>query len=361
MTPVDTIRTPDELREAWTELRDREPEIRIRNAARELGVSEAELLATRCGEGVRRLTCDVARTLPRLEALGPLMALTRNDLFVHEKTGVYRNVEVGHHASQVVDEDIDLRIFQGRWRHAFAVSTESRRGIRRSLQFFDAHGEAVHKVFLTEDSELEVYEALVDDLLAENQSPEVSVEAPPEPTSPGPDQEVDVDALEEGWRAMEDTHDFFHLLRKVEVTRTQALRLVPDELARRADNSGLRTVLETASRDGIDLMVFVQSPGTFQIHHGPVERIVDTPPWLNVLDPGFNLHVRERGIAATWVVTKPTETGWVTSVELYDAADTLCALVFGCRQEGEPENPDWRDLARELPRPGGQTAGPEGA
>jgi len=352
MSPVVTTRTPDELREAWNEIRDREPKIRIRNAARELGVSEAELLATRCGDGVRRLICDVARTLPRLEGLGPLMALTRNDLFVHEKTGLYRNVEVGHHASQVVDEDIDLRIFQGRWHHAFAVSTESRGGVRRSLQFFDTHGEAVHKIFLTDESDLEAYEALVEDLLHDDPSRELTVEPPPEPTRPGPDSEVDLASLEEGWRTMQDTHDFFHLLRKAEVTRTQALRLVPEELARPAANSGLRTVLEAAARDGIDLMVFVQSPGTFQIHHGPVVCIVDTPPWLNVLDQGFNLHVRERGIAATWVVTKPTETGWVTSLELYDAADTLCALIFGCRQEGEPENPAWRTLARGLARPG---------
>ena len=38
-----------DLKQAWKNLRGENPKIRIRNAAEELGVSEAELLATDCG------------------------------------------------------------------------------------------------------------------------------------------------------------------------------------------------------------------------------------------------------------------------------------------------------------------------
>ncbi|MFW6201653.1 MAG: hemin-degrading factor [Gemmatimonadota bacterium] len=345
-------RSPEALRSAWADLLDREPGTRTRSAAAELGVSEAELVATRCGDGVRRIDADVGRVLPRIEALGTVMALTRNDPFVHEKTGVYRNVTVYDHVASVVDERIDLRIFPAHWRHGFAVETEGRRGRRRSLQFFDAAGVAVHKIFLTDESDVEAFEALVEELLVDDQSPRQAVSPPRPSPEPRPDAEVDVPALEADWREMRNTHDFFGLLRRHEVTRTQALGLVSDELARSADSGGLRQILEQASERRIDLMVFVRSPGTYQIHHGPVDRIVDTPPWLNVLDPDFTLHVREDGIAAAWVVRKPTETGWVTSVEFYDADDTVCALLFGCREEGEPENPAWRGLAEEL-EPGG--------
>ncbi|MFW6199251.1 MAG: hemin-degrading factor, partial [Gemmatimonadota bacterium] len=322
------------------------------------------------GATSRRIEADVERILPGLVALGPLMALTRNDLFVHEKTGVYGEVYVNPHVSSVVGEEIDLRIFPARWKHGFAVETEGRGSRRRSFQFFDAEGVAVHKIFLTEESDVEAYEALVDELLHPDQSPALEVDDEDEseighPEADGDDgaerdegathqekvattREVDVAALEADWRAMKDTHDFHGLLREHGVARTRALRLVSDELARPASNDGVRRILETASREGIEIMVFVQSPGTIQIHHGPVSRIVDTPPWLNVLDGDFDLHVLEEGIAATWVVRKPVETGWVTSVEVYDAADTLCALFFGYRKEGQPEDPAWRDLAEGL-------------
>lgn len=342
MTPTRT--DTHALRAAWDELQAAEPTLRIRNAADRLGVSEAELLATGVGRTVRRISADVPTFLPRIEALGEVLALTRNDVFVHEKDGVYRNVSVGRHAAQVVDPEIDLRIFPAYWRHGFAVAQDGRGGVRRSLQFFDAHGTAVHKIHLREGSDVAAFEALVADLLLDEQSERVEVEPRAEPAVDRPDEEVDGGALEQEWLAMADTHDFFHLLRRHEVGRVQALRLVSDELARPTDGAALRRVLEGASAQAVPLMIFVRSPGTFQIHHGPVTRIVDTQGWLNVLDPRFNLHVREGEIAESWIVRKPTETGWVTSLELYDGAGELLALVFGEREEGEPENPAWRGL-----------------
>lgn len=339
------------LRDRWAKLREGRADLRIRDAARELGVSEAELLATRTGDGVRRIHADVARLLPRLEAVGRCMALTRNDLFVHEKVGVYRNVYVDPHVASVVDADIDLRIFPSRWRHGFAVEDDAGGGRRRSLQFFDAHGVAVHKVFLKDDADVDVYESIVAELLHEDQAWEQDVAEPEPPTEPRPDGSVDAAALESDWRAMGSTHDFHALLRRHEVARTQALRLVPGELARPATNRGLREVLERASATTLPLMVFVNSPGTIQIHHGPIARLEDTTGWLNILDPGFQLHARQGEIGSTWVVRKPTERGWVTSVELYDAEGGLAALLFGVREEGEPENPAWRALAEGLAEP----------
>lgn len=335
---------PDTLRAAWADLLDEEPKLRIRNAAARLGVSEAELLATGVGRNVRRISADVAVLLPRIEELGEVMALTRNDLFVHEKTGVYRNVGIGRHACQVVGHDIDLRIFPASWVFGFAVETEGRRGLQRSLQFFDGRGVAVHKIFLRDESDLAAYETLVNDLLLDDPSNRVALVEPRAPTPERPDEQIAVDDLVAGWKAMVDTHDFFQLLRKHEVGRVQALRLVPDELARRVDDGALRRVLEGAAEGGVSIMVFVRNAGTFQIHHGPVHRIVDTDEWLNVLDPTFNLHVRESGIRGSWIVRKPTESGWVTSLELYDADDQLLALLFGERKEGELENPEWREL-----------------
>ncbi|HSM04368.1 MAG TPA: ChuX/HutX family heme-like substrate-binding protein [Longimicrobiales bacterium] len=347
MTSYDS---PAALRDAWDALRAEEPRLRIRTAATRLGVSEAELLATGLGDGVRRITADVATLLPRMEALGEVMALTRNDVFVHEKTGVYENVSLGRHACGVVGHDIDLRIFPAFWTHGFATRTAGRAGELHCLQFFDAHGVAVHKIYAREGTDMAAWDALVSDLLLDEGADDPGVDLGIQP--PGvlpvdrPDADIDRSALEAGWRGMADTHDFFHLLRKLEVGRLQALRVVDDELARPAVRSdALGRVLRGASEGGVPLMVFVRSPGTFQIHHGPVDRIVATDGgWLNVLDPGFNLHVREGEIAASWIVRKPTETGWVTSLELYDADGDLLALLFGERAEGAPENPAWQEL-----------------
>ena len=52
-------------------------------------------------------------------------------------------------------------------------------------------------------------------------------------------------------------------------------------------------MLEGAAAAELPVMIFVGNPGCVQIHSGPVRRIEVMGPWLNVLDPRFNLHLRE--------------------------------------------------------------------
>jgi putative hemin transport protein len=81
---------------------------------------------------------------------------------------------------------------------------------------------------------------------------------------------------------------------------------------------------------------------------GPVRRVQVMRPWLNVLDPGFNLHLREDHIASAWVVRKPTSDGLVTSLELFDARGETIAMFFGERKPGRPELCAWRTLVEGL-------------
>jgi putative hemin transport protein len=71
-------------------------------------------------------------------------------------------------------------------------------------------------------------------------------------------------------------------------------------------------------------------------------------PWLNVLDPGFNLHLREDHIAQAWLVRKPTVDGLVCSLELFDAQGRNIAMMFGERKPGQAERCDWRTLLESL-------------
>src|SRR5690606_37832459 len=130
--------SPDEIRRA----RSDNPKVRERDLAAQLGISEAELVAAHCGEGVLRIEPRVKELLNGLEAVGEVMALTRNESAVHEKIGVYENISVGGHNATVLGENIDLRIFPKIWAHGFAVEKRDGDEIRRSLRFFDNAGEA---------------------------------------------------------------------------------------------------------------------------------------------------------------------------------------------------------------------------
>ncbi|HEY4059095.1 MAG TPA: ChuX/HutX family heme-like substrate-binding protein [Kofleriaceae bacterium] len=341
----------------WDDLKKQTPHLRIRDAADQLGVSEAELLATGLGTTVTRLDRDAAGLLHALPTVGRCMALTRNSSCVNEVKGTYDGVELGPHAGQVVGDGIDLRVFVGTWQHIFAVNEAdpTKEGARRrSIHVFDNAGTAIHKVYLQhEGGNVDAWDALVAKHTAD--LPLVIESAPPAPTEL-PDDAVDVTGLHEAWDAMQDTHEFFLLLRKFKVTRTQALRLAGPTRARQVATTSMRELLEAAALSHDKIMIFVGNRGCIQIFSGAVANIKIMGPWLNVLDPGFNLHLRADHIVTSWVVSKPTKSGTVTSLELFDAAGETIALVFRKRDDRElAEDPAWSALLAKL-SPLGATA-----
>src|SRR5690606_22031960 len=120
---------------------------------------EAELVATGCLEGKAiRLDVEMATLIKRMPDLGEVMALTRNDSVVHEKVGRYDKIDINPHVGIVLNEEIDLRLFPKHWHHFFAVSEPVQDGVRRSIQCFDAAGDAVHKVYLRPESSVDAFE-----------------------------------------------------------------------------------------------------------------------------------------------------------------------------------------------------------
>lgn len=326
---------------------------RHRDIAEQLQISEGELIASHVGASLSdptvilhatRLQSDWPRLLASLEPLGEVMALTRNASCVHEKTGTYRNVSHHKQMGLVLGEAIDLRVFYQHWAHGFGVVEETSRGPQRSLQFFDAAGTAIHKIFLTPTSHVPVYANLVAQFSDGDQAPGIT----PHPVTPRkveqPDADIDVAGFRRGWDALRDTHDFFGLLQRFGVTRTQALRLAEAKFVQQVEADDCQSLLQAAATDGVSLMVFVGNPGLIQIHCGPIKKVAAMGPWVNVLDPGFNLHLREDHIASAWLVKKPTVDGLVTSLEVFDAHGETMAMFFGDRKQGKREPCDWRAL-----------------
>ncbi|ONG42348.1 hypothetical protein BKE38_29735 [Pseudoroseomonas deserti] len=165
---------------------------------------------------------------------------------------------------------------------------------------------------------------------------------------PGAEAAVDAAALRAEWLQLQDTHDFFGLLRRHGASRRQAFRLAGPDLAQRLPIGAAAEALRQAAALALPVMLFVGNRHAIQIHTGPVSRLVDAHGWFNVLDPDFNLHLKEAGVAEIWRVVKPTADGAVTSIELLDARGEAVAMLFGARKPGQPELPAWRALAEGL-------------
>lgn len=302
--------------------------IRERDLADKLGVTEAQLVAAQVGFGATRIVADMDRLIPAIFRLGEVMALTRNDSCVIEKVGVYDKYTGGQHASMIVSDDIDMRMFPRHWVYGFAVEKETDKGVRRSIQVFDAAGDAVHKVHLRDASDLTAWDALVDDLRLDDQSDMLKVDrrSPVEPAKGDPAR---ADELRTQWEKLTDTHQFLQLTRKMGMNRLGAYRIAGAPFARPLATDAVSALLYKAAGTDLPIMVFVGNAGCIEIHTGPINRVVEMGPWINVLDPGFDLHLRMDHIAEVWAVTKNTRRGPAISVEAFDSQGGLITQVFG--------------------------------
>lgn len=341
------LTTNPDLAARWSRLRGEKPALRIRDAAASLGVSEAELVALGAGRTATPLDGDWRAILNEMPGVGRVMCLTRNEDCVHERHGRFEDVQVTGPHGLVLGPDIDLRLFLGQWKLGFAVREPQKRGERLSLQFFDASGDAVHKIYATDETDRAAFEALIGRHTAARPPALALTERPAHPLD-RPDTEIDVAGLRTAWRGMGDTHAFFGMLGKFKVGRVQALRLVGPEFARELPRRSLRGALEAAAEDKTPIMIFVGSRGCIQIHTGRIARLLDTHGWLNILDPDFNLHLREPAVARIFSVRKPTDDGVVTSIEAFDSCGRNILLMFGERKPGKPELEPWRAIVARL-------------
>lgn len=347
------------LAERWAALRADNPGLRIRQAANELNVSELELLLCREPEAAQPLKPEFAALLEAMDTAGEVMILARNESVVHEVTGTFKEFRASSSGAMgLAVGQIDVRIFFRNWVYGFRVREQVRSGQRESLQFFDAHGQAVQKIYRTENTKADGWQQLLDRFL--NDTPTTPAIEPPRPALARADQaSVDADALRRDWLELKDTHHFNALLKRHATDRLTALELIGRDHALRLDSpdaddggesgySVLERLLRQVSASQCPIMVFVGNPGIVQIFTGAVTKIVPTGPWVNILDPGFNLHANVRSISQWWRVRRPTSDGVVTSVEGYDAQGELVLTLFGERKPGQREDELWQQEVQTL-------------
>lgn len=342
------IQKKNNIKEKWGALQ--EEGVRIRDAAQRLSVSELELLLTEDKSMVKLLKNEPKTILKDLEGCGKVMALTRNDDVVHERKGTYTNpMFKSEHVGLYANEDIDLRIFWEPWTYSVAVKKILRTNkIQRSIHFFSADGTAIHKVYLLSESNTQIFDDIVNKYGTEDLSIKVL-----EYTNKSEEEVqlsgISLNQFQDEWINLKDTHDFFGLIKKYNISRITALKSAPSgHYAVLVSNDILKHLLNEVSKRDLEIMVFVGNRGMIQIHTGKAKKIVEFNNWLNVMDPDFNLHVKTDNIKFIWVVRKPTKDGIVTAIECFNENEEMVLQFFGKRKPGIPEASEWSSLVNRL-------------
>lgn len=302
------------------------------NAAAQMGICEAQFVALSEGETVTRLdTKNMESLFQSLESLGELMALTRNEQVVMEHHGTYSHPKFVHGNIIINQPEIDLRLRVSQWSFAFAVNEKG----RHSLQFFNAYGVAVHKIYATKQTDMSAYQALVSHFALPTDRTPLIIATPPEETVENEKSPtIDTQALRQAWRQIDNAHQVNTTLEQFGLTRTQAYPYLGED-AQALQNDALKNFLIQASKTHLPLLIFVPNGQATQIHNGTFQKLLETGPWFNVLDPRFNLHAQLSGLHQGWLIKKylttdanseQTEITW--SLEFFNAKGESVMMIY---------------------------------
>lgn len=311
----------------------RQSVLRHHNVAAEMGVPEAALAVAGLGRGARRLDASPGRLIPGVGRLGKVMAVTRNRACVIEKIGSYGQFQDGAEAAAVRDAQIDLRLDPRHWVHAFAVDLEG----HRSIQIFDAAGDAVHKIHLRESSNQGAWQDLCRDLALPD--PQVPVAFAPRAAPEGARMDAaQSEALREGWAVLTGPDQLDPLARRLGMNRLGACRLAGLPFARRLPDGATEALLPGIRAQGLLVRLQVGNVGCSQTHAGPIRSLRPMGPMLNVVDARFGLHLRIDHLAELWQLERPGPHGPEVWIEAFDAEGApvyRCATMAG-EEGGDP-------------------------
>lgn len=296
---------------------------RAREAAKMMGISEAEYVALSFPD--KSIPLDIGRLqdlLIAVQNLGQVMALTRNDSLVFEHHGTYRNPRFRHEHMILESSPVELRLRINEVKYGFSVNEND----RLSLQFFDVQGRAIHKIYLTEHSDFGSYDYLIQKYRVDFVMPVPDIPAGKDLLDIHISDDVWAE-FEKQWLQMTNSHQVTPLLKRYKVTRPQAYERM-QSVASKLLVDDAKFTLEELAQNQIPVSIFLPNGVCTQIHQGTISNLMETGPWFNVLDETFHMHLNLSAIDQAWRVHKPSENGVIESIEWFDKSQQSIAMLY---------------------------------
>ncbi|MGP5502997.1 ChuX/HutX family heme-like substrate-binding protein [Psychrobacter faecalis] len=349
--PLSLTKKNTALWQQYQALKEKIPMLFPTEGATALGVSEFELMLASPYSQYIGNQCKAV--LKQFETFGDMESIVRNKLAVHEKMAPYHNLKLGEKMGIALNVGgLDLRFFMWQWQHMLAVTDTSRADKPSySIQFYNAQGAAIDKVYLRElsDENIANWQALIaaQQQTVNTETLTLEVQAPLSEWRYKALNEEAREQLQQGWQAMTDVHQFHTLLKNLDIDRASSYHQAPDQMTQQLDISAVEAVFTHARDAKCPIMIFVGNSGLVQIQTGTVQTLKRMGDWFNILDKDhndFTLHLKDKALAQVWCVKRPTKDGIVTCIEGFDGHGVSIFSVFGQRLEGIPELAEWQQI-----------------
>lgn len=263
-----------------------------------LSGTELERLLAEPPSRVRRLVPHFPAVYARLAAVGPVEAVVANPVVDHAVTGQLGGMRVTPRAgTAVVTTGIDLHLFFNALVHGFAVVDPAH---ATSLRFLDEHGERLHTVYATAETDMEAWYDLIAECAADEQRPLL------EPPLANGTAAHPLDGCQRPRRQWPRG-------------RLESVLRRPRAQAKALDEQALERLFQVLADRGLPVNVLAGNAGAVQGFRGTVRWLHSSDRVFRVVDQGRHVTVRPAALAGVALVWRGSGARAVRTVEARDA------------------------------------------
>ncbi|MCS6903955.1 MAG: ChuX/HutX family heme-like substrate-binding protein [Bacteroidia bacterium] len=321
-------KTHAHLLEEWEKLKTQRPGIRIKEAADILQVAEVELLVTRCGENVWRLNHNPIAILNAVAEADEVMALTRNATAVIETVGKYPEFTLEDHWLIGNNDDFHIILDSTLVHHIFGVTDSFVGKTLQAIQFFDAAGNAIHKIYFEEASQA-TYKNIIESFLSPNQEKEIECVHYAKSHKP----EISEETAYQKWQSLKNYHRFDNLEFYLGNSLLEVVSKLNEDLARKVPTDILAQLLLGIANKDISISYIVKNTGCTQLFRGPIRNVFVKDDWLNVKDPEFNLHILKTQLESGYLVHVPLMHSYRFALVFFNKAGEIALEITSTGEE----------------------------
>ena len=288
------------LKSKWKELilSSDKKNIRIRDAARQLDVSEAELLSTKINNNVKFLLISDYEIIFKqiFKSVNKLMFLIRNDYAVHEKNISTKKIKIIDNKIINLDENNQTLLSFDYSDFKFCFYELKNHAGRKlsSFQIFDKYGCSLLKIY-NKDDDYHNFEKVFLKYYADYNYELQSIQKNEQSNN----------------SANLDSINRYYLKSNYSLKNNDI-----------KNKNILRFIITCASKGKCPIQIHVIGNNSIQYHRDIVENIKDFGPWFNVIDKYFNIHVLESKIKRSQFIEYTIKNKKYYSIECLDQFNT---------------------------------------
>lgn len=165
-------------------------------------------------------------------------------------------------------------------------------------------------------------------------------------------------SIETLWRELTDVHHFTPMLEQKKISRIEAFKHVPPDLARQVKKESVQQVLYYMLAQKEDVSIFIGNGAAFHIYTGSIDKIVPPNKYKGFSKIVIHGKTKEQmpavcrlspeSLQQAWVVTKFTEGQRLTNLEVFDKEGQLIVQIYGARERGKPQSDKWQHIMNAL-------------